>query len=163
MTGINKTPNVVLRKTESSDLEALFLHQLDNESAYMAAFVNEKWNDKNAYLDKWNKLLADNANIRTIIADDKIAGSVSTWLLMDELQISYGLGKEYWHRGIATNALQQFLAITKERPLYGRVAFDNIGSAKVLMKCGFRKIGEDKFYAFARKQEIVEFIYLLDF
>jgi RimJ/RimL family protein N-acetyltransferase len=128
----------------------------------MAAFVNEKWNDKDAYLAKWNKLLAENITIRSIVLDNKVVGSVSTWQLRGDLQISYGLGKEYWNKGIATRALQQFLAIAPERPLFGRCAFDNIGSMKVLTKCGFKKIGEEKSYAFARKKEIIEIVHLLE-
>jgi ribosomal-protein-alanine N-acetyltransferase len=57
--------------------------------------------------------------------------------------------------------LQAFLKIEKARPLFGRVAFDNYGSQKVLDKCGFVKIGTDKGFANARQTEIEEFIYKL--
>jgi ribosomal-protein-alanine N-acetyltransferase len=155
--------DVVLRKTEPRDFETLFIHQLDEEAAYRAAFVNENWNDKDAYLAKWTRLLTDpTVNSWSIIIDNKVAGSVLTWELNGEPQISYGLGKEYWNRGIVTHALQQFLAITPVRPLFGRVAFDNIASAKVLTKCGFKKINEELSYAHARKKEIVEIVFLLE-
>lgn len=163
MNDIKQSPQVILKKTEPGDLEALFGHQLDEEAAYMAAFVNENWNDKNAYLEKWNRLLHDETiNTQTIFLDNKVAGSVLTWQMNGELQISYGLRKAYWNKGIATHALQQFLTMAPARPLYGRVAFDNIGSARVLAKCGFQKTGEELSYAFARKAEIVEFIFLLE-
>lgn len=153
---------VALKETELSDLEQLFIYQADEEAAHMAAFVNENWNDKEAYLAKWKKLLSDGkVNIRSIMLDDKVIGSVSTWWLMDELQISYGIGKEYWNKGITTHALQQFLSVIPDRPLFGRVAYDNIGSAKILEKCGFKKIKEEMFYAHARKKEIVEIVFLL--
>lgn len=128
----------------------------------MAAFVNEQWKDRDAYLARWSKLLADEVNIRTIVLGDVVVGSISTWKLVDELQISYWVGREFWNRGIATSALRQFLAMVPERPLYGRVAFDNIGSASVLVKCGFKRVGEDRFYAHARQQEIAEIIYVLE-
>jgi RimJ/RimL family protein N-acetyltransferase len=154
--------NILLRKTIPDDLPTLFTYQADDEAAYMAAFVNEKFKDKEAYLAKWNLLLTDETlNIYTIVLDNVIVGSISTWMLGDELQISYGIAKEYWNRGIVTAALQQFLTIMPLRPLYGRIAHDNIGSARVLTKCGFQKIGEDQYYAFARKQEITEIIFLL--
>jgi len=163
MTHIANHATVTLRKTEPGDLETLFHYQADEAAAHMAAFISEQWKDKAAYLEKWNKLLSDGANdIYTIISGNEIVGSISTWYLMDELHISYWIGKEYWGKGIATKALQQFLAIATERPLFGRVAFDNIGSAKVLMKCGFRKIKEETFYAFARQKEIIEIILLLE-
>jgi ribosomal-protein-alanine N-acetyltransferase len=158
-----ENPHVVLKETEPGDLETLFVYQLDEEAAYMAAFINENWNDKDAYLAKWNKLLTDKAvNSKTIFLDNKVVGSVLIWQLRGDLQISYGVGKDYWNRGIATSALQQFLAITPERPLYGRIAFDNIGSFNVLTKCGFKKINEEKSYAYARKKEIVEIVLLLN-
>lgn len=139
MNNSNEQAKVVLRETVPDDLEILFAYQADDEAGYMAAFVNEHWKDKEAYLDRWRKLLAEKVNIKTIVADNKVVGSISTWWLKDELQLSYDIGREYWNMGIATSALQQFLAIVPERPLYGRVAFDNIGSAKVLMKCGSKK------------------------
>ncbi|RYF99627.1 MAG: N-acetyltransferase, partial [Chitinophagaceae bacterium] len=40
-------------------------------------------------------------------------------------------------------------------------AFDNIGSQKVLEKCGFTKIGNDRGFAHARQAEIEEYIYKL--
>lgn len=163
MNGIDKSPQIVLKETEPADLETLFRHQADEEAGYMAAFINENWKDKDAYLTKWNKLLSGGTvNIRTIVVDHKVAGSVFTWQLGDELQISYGLGKAYWNKGIATHALQQFLDLVPDRPLFGRVAFDNTGSAKVLAKCGFKKIREEQAYAYARKMEIAEFVFLLE-
>jgi [ribosomal protein S5]-alanine N-acetyltransferase len=53
------------------------------------------------------------------------------------------------------------LTIENTRPVFGRVAFDNFGSQKVLEKCGFVKIGTDKGFANARQTEIEEFIYRL--
>ncbi|GIN95995.1 hypothetical protein J6TS1_18650 [Siminovitchia terrae] len=44
------------------------------------------------------------------------------------------LGKEYWGKGIATNALREFLKHVTIRPLYARAAKDNAGSLKVLKK-----------------------------
>lgn len=162
MSTINKNNCLTLKPTVHADLETLFAHQLDDEYAHMAAFVNERWQDKEAYIEKWNKLLNDGVNIWTIFLDDQVVGSVSTWPLGDEMQVSYGIEKKYWGKGLATTALQQFLEIIPERPLYGRVAFDNIGSARVLQKCRFKQIGEDKFYAHARKKEIGELIFILE-
>jgi [ribosomal protein S5]-alanine N-acetyltransferase len=55
----------------------------------------------------------------------------------------------------------QFLTIENTRPIFGRVAFDNIGSQRVLGKCGFVKIGADRGFASMRGEEIEEFIYKL--
>lgn len=160
---IIKNPSVTLRKTEVSDLDTFFTFQSDEEAGYMAAFVNENWQDKEVYLAKWRKLLADETiKIRTILLDSKIVGNVSIWLLGDEPQIAYGLGREFWNKGIVTNALDQFLTIFPERPLFGRAAFDNIASIKILTKCGFQKINEEQTYAHARGKEITEVVFVLE-
>jgi ribosomal-protein-alanine N-acetyltransferase len=62
---------------------------------------------------------------------------------------------------MAKTALKNFLKIEKIRPIYGRVAFDNYGSQKILEKCGFIKIGKEKSFANARQTEIEEYIYKL--
>jgi len=72
------------------------------------------------------------------------------------------LGKEFWGKGIGTVALKLFLMEVKKRPLFAHVAFDNIGSIRVLEKCGFIKIGEVKYFAKARDKEIIECLYLLN-
>jgi RimJ/RimL family protein N-acetyltransferase len=46
----------------------------------------------------------------------------------------------------------------KIRPIYARVAKDNLGSRRVLEKCGFTVIGESKGFANARGQEIEELL-----
>jgi RimJ/RimL family protein N-acetyltransferase len=67
-----------------------------------------------------------------------------------EREVSYWIGKEYWGRGIATKALTLFLEELKVRPLYARAAKDNVASLRVLAKCGFTFVGEDRGFANAR-------------
>ncbi|MFA6057429.1 MAG: GNAT family N-acetyltransferase [Taibaiella sp.] len=163
--GENSTENlsITLRETEVNDLDALFTFQSDEEAGYMAAFVNENWQNKDAYLAKWKRLLADETiKIRTIVVDNKVVGSVLIWQLMGEPQISYGVGKEFWNKGIVTSALQQFLSIFPDRPLYGRAASDNVASIKIMTKCGFKKINEEQSYAHARQKEITEVVFVLE-
>lgn len=78
-----------------------------------------------------------------------------------DAEITYWIDKGHWGKGIATKALKKFLTIEPARPLFGRTAFDNFASQRVLKKCGFEKIGIDKGFANARGEEIEEFIYRL--
>ena len=55
-------------------------------------------------------------------------------------------------------ALAEFLKEQTTRPIYARAAKDNIGSLRVLHKCGFAIIGEDKGYANARREVIDEYV-----
>jgi RimJ/RimL family protein N-acetyltransferase len=75
--------------------------------------------------------------------------------------VSYWLGKEYWGKGIATEALGLFLGIIEERPLYARAAKDNAASIRVLEKCGFVISGCERGFANARGEEIDEVVLVL--
>jgi len=151
-----------LNRTKRSDLEFFFQFQLDQEAIYLAAFTSKDPSDKDAYLDKYTKLL-DNPtiNMQTIFVDETIVGSVSKFEIEGDAEITYWIDRNFWGKGIATTALRIFLALENARPVFGRVAFDNIGSQKVLEKCGFVKIGNDRGFANARGEEIEEFIYKL--
>ena len=152
----------IMTKTVKDDLEALFQFQLDKEANYLAAFTAKDPNDKAAYIEKYSKHIADSTiNMRTIKANDKIIGSIAKFVMENEAGITYWIDKQFWGRGIATAALKDFLKLEPVRPIYGRVAFDNHRSQKVLEKCGFMKVGMDKGFANARQAEIEEFIYKL--
>ena len=155
--------SVTLKVTEPADLEQLFLFQLDAEACYLAAFMAKDHADKEAYLAKHTPFLSDPAKTtRTILVNGIIAGSVSKFVMQGDAEITYWMDKQYWGQGIATKALTEFLKIETTRPIYGRVAFDNIGSQRVLEKCGFVKIGTDRGFANARQAEIEEYIFILD-
>ena len=55
-----------------------------------------------------------------------------------------GSGAEYWGRGIATAALAALLREVAERPLYAYVVRSDVGSIRVLEKCGFMTIGSEQ-------------------
>ncbi|MGA9293319.1 MAG: GNAT family N-acetyltransferase [Ignavibacteriaceae bacterium] len=154
---------IKLRKTVVDDLEFFFKFQLDKEANNLAAFTSKDPTDKSAYLIKYTKLLSDpTVNNQTIIFDNIIVGSIAKFEIDGEAEVTYWIDKNFWGKGIATKALEYLLTIENTRPIWGRVAFDNYGSQKVLEKCGFLKIGKDKDFANARQTEIEEFIYKLD-
>lgn len=155
-----KNRQVILRKTEKSDLELFFQFQLDKEANYLAAFTSKNTADKEAYFEKYTTHLHDpTINMQTILVDETTAGSIAKFVMEGDAGITYWIDKKFWGKGIATAALQHFLTLENTRPLFGWVAFDNLGSQKVLAKCGFVKIGTDKGFANARQAEIEEFIY----
>ncbi|WP_199200298.1 GNAT family N-acetyltransferase [Adhaeribacter arboris] len=153
---------IILRPTEPKDLETFFIFQLDEEANHLAAFTSVDPTNKSAYISKYLKLWNDpTVNMQTIIVDKIIAGSIAKFEIKGEAGITYWIDKKFWNKGVATKALKNFLNVEKTRPIFGRVAFDNFGSQKVLEKGGFVKIGKDKGFANARKTEIEEFIYQL--
>ena len=157
-----QTNQLKLRQTEKADLSFFFQFQLDKEANYLAAFTPEDQTNKEAYVKKFTGFLHDpTINMQTILVDEIIAGSIAKFVLEREAEITYWLDRNFWGRGVATAALKNFLLLEETRPIFGRVAFDNLGSQKVLEKGGFVKIGTDKGFANARQAEIVEFIYKL--
>lgn len=149
---------LLLRDVRGDDLPIFFEHQLDQEANYMAAFTAKDPTNREAFMEHWHRILADRTNIiQTIIWGGQVAGSVSSYIDEGKPEVTYWLGKDYWGRGVATWALKEFLAHHNQaRPIYARVAKDNLGSHRVLEKCGFRVIGESKGFANARAREIEE-------
>jgi RimJ/RimL family protein N-acetyltransferase len=153
---------IILRPTVTADLDTLFQFQIDKEGGYLAAFMPKDPTDKLSYINKYTKLLNDETvNHQTIILDKNIVGSISKFIMKGDTEITYWIDRKYWGRGIATQALEKFLSLESSRPIFGRVAFDNFGSQRVLEKCGFTKIGTDKAFANARQMEIIEFVFKL--
>lgn len=162
MNGPRLIPSVYLRDVIPADLAAFYDQQLDPEANFMAAFTSKNATDRTAFNIHWEKILADSKIVvRTILAGRKIAGYVLHHSWFDDPEITYWLGREFWGKGIASQAVKLFLEQQKLRPLYGRVAKDNLGSRRVLEKNGFVVIGEDKGYSNARGAEIEELILVI--
>jgi RimJ/RimL family protein N-acetyltransferase len=157
---MNLPGNVVLREVEAADLRIFFEHQLDPDANYMAAFTAKDPTDQEAFMAHWTRILGDATTTnRTILSAGQVAGSVACYEeTAGHCEVTYWLGKPYWGKGIATAALRAFLAQITARPMYARVAKDNRASLRVLEKCGFTIIGEDKGFANARSQEIEEWL-----
>ena len=155
---------LLLRDVVKDDLPIFFEQQLDPEANFMAAFTAKDPTNQDAFMAHWHKILADDTTInKAIIFNKQVAGSIASYEDEGKPEVTYWLGKEYWGQGIATWALKEFLAhINKTRPIYARVAKDNLGSRRVLEKCGFKIIGEGKGYANARGQEIEELLLELE-
>jgi len=150
--------DLYLREVVEDDLPWFFDFQLDRDANYMAAFIARDPTNREAFTAHWKKILADPTTInRTIVCDGQVVGSVSSYETSGKPEVTYWIGKAYWGRGIATRALAAFLVeANATRPIYARVARDNLGSRRVLEKCGFRIIGEMKGFASARGEEIEE-------
>jgi RimJ/RimL family protein N-acetyltransferase len=81
--------------------------------------------------------------IKTILYNGQVAGNVMTFVMEGKREVGYWIGREFWGKGIATQALSEFLDFVSIRPLYGYVAKHNVGSKRVLEKCGFEVFGEE--------------------
>jgi RimJ/RimL family protein N-acetyltransferase len=152
---------VVLRRVEDSDLDVLFEQQLDPEANWMAAFAATDPSDRHAFDARWGRIRGDEDSVvRTVVAGAEVAGSILRWRdpALPGPEVSFWLGREHWGKGIATRALEQFLPLVPERPLFGRCAADNVGSRRVLEKCGFVVGAEERGFANARGAEVAELV-----
>ena len=79
--------------------------------------------------------------------EGQVAGNVVSWDQDGKRLVGYWIGKEFWGKGLATRALSELLDELTMRPLHAYVAKTNIGSIRVLEKCGFvRSDEEDDLY-----------------
>ncbi|WP_405145090.1 GNAT family N-acetyltransferase [Sphaerisporangium sp. NBC_01403] len=151
--------DLVLRDTIQDDLQVFYRHQLDPVANRMAAFTVEDPADLDAFTTRWTKILNDDGSAKeTITLDGEVVGHVLTYGQADELEVTYWIDPEHWGHGIATRALAEFLARHPVRPLFARVAKDNLGSLRVLHKCGFSIYGEDSGFSNARRETVEEFL-----
>lgn len=134
------TETIELRAVIESDLPILFEHQADPIANELAAFPAR---DRDSFMAHWEKILANDSNsIKTILYNGQVAGTVMSFVMEGKREVGYWIGREYWGKGIATRALSEFLEYVSARPLYGVVAKQNIGSRRVLEKCGFTRVEE---------------------
>ena len=151
---------VTLRAVIDSDLPILFEYQRDPETVRMSAFPARQ---REAFMAHWAKIRADpGVALRTVLLEGQVAGSIVSWEQDNHREVGYGLGPEFWGRGIATRALAAFLQEVTVRPLFGYTAEHNLASMRVLQKCGFVRAGETKGVLNVGGELVTEVIYRLD-
>ncbi|HJR81548.1 MAG TPA: GNAT family N-acetyltransferase [Anaerolineales bacterium] len=154
-------PNEIqLRDVTEADLPIFYQQQLDPEAAQMANFPSR---NRDSFMAHWTRIMADESvQLRTILFHGEVAGNIVCFEQLGEREVGYWLGKEYWGKGIATKALEEFLKEIHIRPLYAHVAKHNIGSRRVLEKCGFTITAEDRFFSEVFGKNLDEYILTLD-
>jgi RimJ/RimL family protein N-acetyltransferase len=140
--GDGATSGVWLRPTTPADADVLFAHQADPVASAMAGFPSR---DRQAYDAHWSAVAADAGNVRnTVLVGDQVAGSMMCWGPPQSREIGYWIGRDFWGRHVATDALRLFVTeVVTERPLHGYVVRWNVASQKVLLSCGFVQTGVD--------------------
>jgi RimJ/RimL family protein N-acetyltransferase len=128
----------VLREVVEADLPVLYDYERDPEASAMAAFPSRS---REAFMAHWARTLAnDSALTWTIVCDGKVAGNVGCWVADGRRHVGYWIGREFWGRGLATEALAELVDIVDARPLRAEVVSTNVASIRVLEKCGFTQV-----------------------
>jgi RimJ/RimL family protein N-acetyltransferase len=154
---------IALRTFADDDLDALFTWESDPRAVQMAAFTRAKPSDRSAFDAHYERVRSDPSNTLLAIEDDReFVGTIGSYTMEGRREVTYWIAPARWGQGLASRALQAFLAIEQTRPLYGHVAEHNAASARVLARAGFVEIGSDRGFAPGIGAEIVERIYRLD-
>ncbi len=99
--------------------------------------------DHDAFMTHWRVKVLGNATggKKTVVIDGAVAGNVVSWDQDGKRLVGYWLGRAHWGRGVATAALAEYLSHHEtRRPLHAYVSAHNLGSIRVLEKCGFRRV-----------------------
>jgi RimJ/RimL family protein N-acetyltransferase len=129
----------VLRDVIEEDLPVFFEHQRDPEAVEMAAFPSR---ERGPFYEHWHIIMDDDELVaKTIVSEGEVAGNISSWERDGKRLVGYWLGREFWGRGLATQALAELVEELTVRPLYAEVSTTNVGSIRVLEKCGFTVVG----------------------
>ncbi|MFJ8748914.1 GNAT family N-acetyltransferase [Streptomyces sp. NPDC102441] len=128
---------VRLRDVGQADLEEFFAQEHDAEAVQRSNFPPR---EREAFMTHWTtKVLGDpTVFVQAVTVDGELAGNVVAWWGVGRRFIGYWLGRQYWGRGIGTQALALFLEREKARPLHADPFIGNTGSVRLLEKHGFR-------------------------
>ncbi|MFD0557915.1 RimJ/RimL family protein N-acetyltransferase [Stackebrandtia endophytica] len=150
---------IALRMVEDADLDSLFEQMRDPESVHMAAFTAKDPNDRKAFDAHMAKLRASpEVTMRAVTHDGRLVGSISSFIMDGDTEITYWIDRSVWGRGVAGRALALFLDMVTVRPLHARAASDNLRSLAVLRNAGFEVVGTEVSYATGRNTDIEETI-----
>ncbi|ADD45803.1 GNAT family N-acetyltransferase [Stackebrandtia nassauensis] len=131
---------IQLRDTVADDLETLFEYEQDPEAGQLANF-RPRPHDR--FMTHWNTKILGNDEVvsRTVLVDGEIAGNIGCWDVDGERFIGYWFGRKFWGRGIGTQAVRAFVDEVPWRPLFADPSVHNVGSVRLLEKCGFKPDG----------------------
>lgn len=134
------TERLVLRPLRADDLDPL--HAIFSNPEAMRYWDRPAWDDRDhsaRLLEAFMRDAPDQHLERAIELDGRFIGRVGMW---KRFEVGYILSPAHWGQGYATEALAAliphvFAAFPEAEQLTAEVDPRNIGSRKVLQKCGF--------------------------
>ena len=97
---------MILRDMTETDLDVLFDIQNDDIAQHMAGFTSPDRGDRDRYVARFRGFLADDKITNMVIlVDDEVVGSIASFVLEGDTEVTYWIRRDQWGRGIATAAL----------------------------------------------------------
>ena len=154
--------HIELRDIDDDDLDAIFEMMRDADAIALAAFTADDPDDREAF-DAWiaRNRAADGVLYLVVTENGGFAGSIASFTVDGDREVTYWLARHAWGRGIATEAVRLLISREPERPLFARAAAHNIGSIAVLEKNGFTEVSRNTDYAPGLGREIEEIVFTL--
>ncbi|HRB00603.1 MAG TPA: GNAT family N-acetyltransferase [Ignavibacteria bacterium] len=148
-----ETRNLILREFNSEDAEVLFQNYSDKEvMKYFGRELFKDFSEAEIKIENTNSDFKNKLGIRWAVclkSDKKqMLGSCGYWRILKEhlrAEIGYELSKEFWGKGIMTEALQAIIEFgftgMKLHSIEANIDPENLGSVKILEKLGFVREG----------------------
>jgi RimJ/RimL family protein N-acetyltransferase len=151
---------IILRDLRDPELDLLFEWEQDARAIAMAAFTHEDPTDRAAFDAHYDRIRNDPAVLLRAIDDGSgLVGTIGSFTIEGDREITYWISPARWGEGIASAALAAFLDVERTRPLYARAADHNLGSIAVLARAGFERIGGDTAFANGVGREVSESVF----
>ena len=147
------TNRCVLRKPKKDDVEPMFLNWASDPEVtkYLTWNAHESIEVTKQIVDRWIIEENDPKTIRFVIAlqdNDSPIGSIDVVRYVDDNpEIGYCLSRKYWNKGIMTEvckAVIKYLFDIGFSKIFINAVEENIGSNRVIEKCGFKFTHKEK-------------------
>ncbi len=148
-----ETERLLLRKPKETDPEPMF-HNWANDSEVTKYLT---WNPHGSIeitkqvIRFWLEEEKDPKTIRFVITlkgEDEPIGSIDVVRYIDgNPEIGYCLAKKYWNQGLMTEACKAFIQLLFDLGFHKiliNAAEENVGSNKVIEKCGFKFVRKER-------------------
>jgi len=157
-----ETERLVLKKIVDADKERLVSLIGDFRVSKTLSNVPYPYTLDDA--DEWLKIVDNEEfNLNIFLNDDLIGGIGLTPTEDDFYELGYWLGVEYWGQGYATESVMELLNYAKSNTpcekLKANAFKENVASAKVLEKNGFKRVEDREVFSISRQENVLSVNY----
>jgi [ribosomal protein S5]-alanine N-acetyltransferase len=162
MTATLKTRRLVLRALSAADLPRVAELAGDWQIACMTARVPYPYSLAQA--EQWFRTLDAGEFVRVIEWNGELIGMCGYTLHKgNTAEIGYWIGRPWWGHGFATEAADHLVRHCLKTTRVGKLTCchfaDNLASARVIQKLGFKPVGQCSAYCEARRKDVLTLTY----